>query len=66
VGDHLRKRRLDLGLLQREVANLLRVDKTTVLNWEKNRASPALWNLPAVIRFLATTPSRPVPHWQTD
>jgi DNA-binding XRE family transcriptional regulator len=34
IGDHLRKRRLDLGLHQREVAVRIGVDKTTVYKWE--------------------------------
>jgi DNA-binding XRE family transcriptional regulator len=34
IGDHVRKRRLDLGLLQRDVALRIGVDKTTVFNWE--------------------------------
>jgi transcriptional regulator with XRE-family HTH domain len=40
LGDHLRKRRLDLGLLQRQVAEQLGVDKTTVYNWESHRTAP--------------------------
>jgi len=52
IGDHLRKRRLDLGLLQREVAERLGVNEATVTNWELNRTSPALWFLPAIVRFL--------------
>ena len=52
IGDHLRKRRLDLGLLQREVALRIGVDKTTVFNWESGAASPSFRAQPAVIRFL--------------
>jgi DNA-binding XRE family transcriptional regulator len=36
LGDHLRKRRLDKGLLQNDLARLLGVDKTTVTNWEND------------------------------
>jgi transcriptional regulator with XRE-family HTH domain len=56
IGDHVRKRRLDLGLLQREVALLMEVDKTTVFNWEAGTAFPSLRALPAVIRFLGYDP----------
>jgi transcriptional regulator with XRE-family HTH domain len=56
IGDHVRKRRLDLGLLQREVALRVGVDKTTVFNWETGTASPNLRALPAVIRFLGYDP----------
>lgn len=46
-GDHVRARRLELGLYRREVANLLGVDKTTVYNWESNRNAP-LWCCPTM------------------
>jgi len=58
IGDHLRKRRLDLGLLQREVAERLGVDKTTITNWELNRTTPALRFLPPIIA-LASIPALP-------
>jgi len=32
IGGHIRKRRLDLGLLQKEVALRISVDKSTVMN----------------------------------
>jgi DNA-binding XRE family transcriptional regulator len=59
IGDHIRKRRLDLGLLQREVALRIGVDKTTVYNWEAGRATPSLRGLPAVIWFLGYDPADP-------
>jgi DNA-binding transcriptional regulator YiaG len=40
LGDQLRAKRLDLGLRQRDVAILLRVNKASVLNWENNRKKP--------------------------
>jgi transcriptional regulator with XRE-family HTH domain len=59
IGDHLRKRRLDLGLLQREVAARLGVDETTVTNWELNRTKPGLRFLPGIINLLGFDPSAP-------
>jgi DNA-binding XRE family transcriptional regulator len=59
IGDHVRKRRLDLGLLQRETAARIGVDKTTVYNWEAGRATPSLRVRPAVIRFLGYDPADP-------
>jgi len=56
IGDHLRKRRLDLGLLQREVAERLGVGETTVTNWELNRTTPALQFIPGIIEFLGYAP----------
>jgi len=57
IGDHVRKRRLDLGLLQREVALRIGVDKTTVFNWETGRASPGRRAMAGVVRFLGYEPS---------
>ena len=60
LGDHVRKRRLDLGLSQREVADRLDVDKLTVQHWELGHFEPTVSVLPAVIRFLGYDP-RPAP-----
>ncbi|MGH7517021.1 MAG: helix-turn-helix domain-containing protein [Gemmatimonadales bacterium] len=59
LGDHLRQRRLNLGLLQREVAERLGVDHCTVTNWELNRSSPALRFVPRIIGLLGFDPSPP-------
>ena len=56
VGDHVRKRRLDLGLLQRDAAERLGVHKMTVNNWENNRRSPQLRFVPRIIEFLGYIP----------
>ncbi|MFQ5444664.1 MAG: helix-turn-helix domain-containing protein [Nitrospinales bacterium] len=56
LGDHLRKRRLDLGLLQKEAAEKLGVDKTTYYNWENNRTIPKFKHLPQIISFLSYCP----------
>ena len=55
-GDHLRKRRLDLNLLQKEVARRLGVDQATVWNWERNRYPPRFRYLPKIIEFLGYVP----------
>ena len=56
LGDHLRKRRLDLDLLQREVAVQLGVDDSTITNWELNHNFPELRFIPAIIEFLGYWP----------
>jgi len=56
LGDHLRKQRLDLGLLQKEVAKELGVSKSTITSWERKRAAPALWQIPRIIVFLRNSP----------
>lgn len=52
----MRKRRLDLGLLQREVAARLGVTESTVTNWELNRTSPKIRFLPGIIALLGYDP----------
>ena len=56
LGDHLRKRRMDLGLLQREVALQLGVDPMSVNSWEVGRTVPQVRFIPAVITFLGYDP----------
>jgi transcriptional regulator with XRE-family HTH domain len=61
LGDHIRKRRLDLKLLQKEVAKRLEVDTTTITNWELNRTSPSLPFIPRIIEFLGYVPTEMSP-----
>ena len=56
LGNHLRKRRLDLGLLQKEVAERLGVTTDTITNWELNRCEPGIRCYPAIIEFLGYVP----------
>ena len=56
VGDHLRKRRLDLGLSQKDVALQLEVDKGKIWRWENNKTSPAMRDLSRIIVFLGYDP----------
>jgi transcriptional regulator with XRE-family HTH domain len=51
--------RLDLGLLQREVAQRLGVVPGTLTNWELNRTKPTLRFLPGIINLLGSDPSAP-------
>jgi transcriptional regulator with XRE-family HTH domain len=61
IGDHIKKRRLELGLFQRDAARLLGVDTSTVTNWEKDRTQPRLCLIPKVIAFLGYDPKASVP-----
>ena len=56
VGDHIRRRRLGMKLLQREAAEQLGVDKASVFNWESNKGTPEIRFMPAIIRFLGYNP----------
>jgi transcriptional regulator with XRE-family HTH domain len=56
LGDHIRTRRLELNLLQREVAQLLEVNETSVYDWEKHRTDPMVHLIPRITHFLGCTP----------
>jgi site-specific DNA recombinase len=56
VGDHIRRRRLELKLLQKDVAERLGVCQPSVYNWESNRSQPDIRYMPAVIQFLGYNP----------
>jgi DNA-binding XRE family transcriptional regulator len=54
LGDHIRKKRLDLKLQQKEVADIIGVEEATIYNWENNRSSPAIRYLPKIREFLGS------------
>lgn len=56
IGDHIRKRRLDLGLFQRQVAAQIGVDEASVWNWEKGGMKPEIRYIPDIISFLGYNP----------
>jgi len=56
LGDHIRKRRLDLKLSQKAVAGRLEVDDMTIVCWEKNRNTPCISQIPKIIEFLGYIP----------
>jgi len=56
LGDHLRKRRLDLGLFQREVGVAIGVDSCTITNWEKGHSEPEFRFIPRIKEFLRYEP----------
>ena len=55
-GDHLRKKRLDLNLSQPQVAKIICVTTDTITNWELNRVTPTISQIPKIISFLKYTP----------
>ena len=59
LGDHIRSRRLDLGLFQSTVAEQIGVDTMTIHNWEGNKSSPAIRYIPAIVGLLGYSPFPP-------
>ncbi len=56
LGQHLKKRRLELRLTQKQVAHRLGVNPWTVLNWEKDNTDPPVASMPAILQFLGHVP----------
>jgi len=56
IGDHIRRRRQTLKLLQKQVAEQIGVDETSIYNWERNLGEPRLKYIPPIIAFLGYNP----------
>lgn len=56
IGDHIRKRRLDLKLFQREVAAMLGVPSTRVSEFENGAKEIPKRLRPKIVKFLGYNP----------
>jgi site-specific DNA recombinase len=56
VGDHIRRRRLALKLMQSDVAERLGVTESSIWNWESGQWQPDLRCMPSIIAFLGYNP----------
>ncbi|MDP3666864.1 MAG: helix-turn-helix domain-containing protein [Sediminibacterium sp.] len=56
IGEHLKKRRMDLGLYQAEAARLIGISEDCFCYWENERNRPRLYQYPAIIAFLGYYP----------
>jgi len=56
IGEHLRRRRLELKLFQSEVARRLRVSTVTLSQWETDRLYPTWHYWPRIIEYLDHNP----------
>jgi transcriptional regulator with XRE-family HTH domain len=57
LGDHVRRHRLEAGLIQREAARLIGISKKTIEGWETKRMNPGLRALPGIVVFLRYDPT---------
>lgn len=57
LGEHLKKRRKELGLVQREAGERLGVSAETVASWEKDKTKPVLSQFKPVVAFLGYDPT---------
>jgi DNA-binding XRE family transcriptional regulator len=65
LGEHIKKRRRELGLLQREAAERMGVSAETVANWESGKTKPVATQLQPVVGFLGYD-SMPKPETLAD
>lgn len=57
LGEHLKKCRKELGLLQREAGERMGVTKETAANWEKGHTKPVPSQFKPVVVFLGYDPT---------
>ena len=57
LGEHLKKRRRLLGLLQREAAERMGIQRDTYVNWEKDKTKPVASQFRPVVAFLDYDPT---------
>jgi DNA-binding XRE family transcriptional regulator len=57
LGQHLKKRRTELGLFQSDLRRRFKLEKETYANWEKDRCYPAMKHWPSIIEFLGYDPN---------
>jgi len=51
-GEHIKRKRLKLGLLRKQVAKQIRVTVESIVHWELGRHKPAIQHMPSIHRFL--------------
>ncbi|WP_457129299.1 helix-turn-helix domain-containing protein [Mucilaginibacter sp. HD30] len=56
LGEHILRRRLQLRLLQKDVAEIVGVTEECVTGWENGRSSPQIHIYPAISVFLGYYP----------
>ncbi|MHB9037749.1 MAG: helix-turn-helix domain-containing protein [Armatimonadota bacterium] len=52
----MRKKRLDFGLFQKDVAQILGVSTPSVQYWETNRVFPCIASMSKIVKFIGYTP----------
>ena len=56
IGEHIRNKRLDQKLLQRDLAVLFETSEDSITNWENNNSVPQIRFMPKIIAFLEYYP----------
>lgn len=56
LGEKIRNRRLELNILQKDVAQIIGVSEDSITFWENERATPQIHHYPKVTEFLGYFP----------
>ena len=56
LGEHLKKRRYEMSLRQKDVAGRLEISQSAYISWETDRVEPAIRYWPNIIDFLGFNP----------
>ena len=64
IGGHLRRRRMQLGIFQPEVARMLGVSTVTLSRWESDKIYPTWEFHQPIITYLRHDPFANAPHHQ--
>lgn len=56
LGEHIRKKRIDMNLFQHDVAKIIKVRNEHVAKWELNKNTPSVKHYPVIIEFLGYFP----------
>ena len=56
IGEHILKRRMDLGLTRKETARRLGMDEESVKHWERCGLEPEVRFYPTILSFLGFDP----------
>ena len=56
IGEHIKKRRLELHLLQKDLAQQIGVHVESLKNWERNVEIPMVRYIPKIVEFLGYDP----------
>lgn len=57
IGEHIRKKRIDLELSQIDIARVFEVNKNSITAWEMGRSIPQTKYFPKIIQFLGYCPA---------
>ena len=57
IGEAIRKRRLALGMRQRDAARIIGCNVMSVVNWEKGHTQPRVNHMAGIVNFLGFVPS---------